>query len=396
MEHLNPKITEIMKEGLLRVVLSSVRRNVEAAYYKIDVKPILMKELRFFHACYYFDKKVTHENIPESEFVEWLTTMLGHQFKQGMLYTAENNYQILISKKGKATVIKQAATMKPAEVDFTHNRQKQYILNEGEPIDFLVHLGVMDDQGNVYKKKYDKFRQLNKYLEFVSDAVKELESSSNDVLTLIDFGCGKAYLTFALYYYLVKIRGKRVRIIGLDLKEDVIAFCNEVAMALAYDGLTFKVGDIKDYQYKGKVDMVVSLHACDTATDAAIGKAVAWDAKVIFAVPCCQHELFGQMQSDVLSPLLKHGIVKDKLATVVTDTLRAQALEVVGYDVQMLEFIDMTHTPKNILIRAYRQDGKREEDEIQMAAEDYLNLKNFWHVTPSIEKALGDRLINRL
>jgi len=230
---------------------------------------------------------------------------------------------------------------------------------------------------------YDKFRQLNKYLEFVEDSLPFL----GDDLTIIDFGCGKAYLTFALYYYLVKLKGRRVSIIGLDLKQDVITFCNETAKQLKYDGLLFKMGDIKDFEFNDAVDMVVSLHACDTATDEALGKAVGWGAKVIYAVPCCQHELFNQMKNAQMAPLLKHGIVKDKLATIVTDTLRAQALEAVGYTVQMLEFIDMTHTPKNILIRAIKAD--KTDEALFSDYKIYSDFMNVWQVKPRINTVLA-------
>ena len=391
MEQLEIKLNSIVAEGLIKAVLSSVRKNIEESYFKIEVKPIVLKETLYFHASYYYEKKVTHENIEVCDFTAWLVEKFERQFKQGMIFTKQQNYQVLVSKKGKATILKQAPTMSIAEIDYTHDRKKQYILAEGSPIDFLVHLGVMDAQGKVYKKKYDKFRQLNKYLEFVSDAMERFEGKSK--LTIIDFGCGKAYLTFALYHYLVKEKGYDVEIIGLDLKEDVIAFCNTVAETLSYKGLVFKKGDIRDFEFVGNVDMVVSLHACDTATDAAIGKAVMWDAGVIFAVPCCQHELFDMMESDVLAPLLKHGIVKDKLATIVTDTLRSTALEVIGYDVQMLEFIDMTHTPKNILIRAYKRPDL---SPVEGSASAYTKLRDFWNVSPSIEKTIGERLINRL
>lgn len=391
MEKLDFKLNDILSEGLIKGVLSSVKKTSEEAYYKIEIKPIYLKSILHYHVAYHYNKKVTHENLNETEMLAWLLSQFDKSFKQGVFFTQDHNYQVLISKKGKATVLKKAPTMTLDFTSLTHDRKKNYILEEGQPIDFLVHLGVMDDQGKVFKKKYDKFRQLNKYLEFVSDAVETFKGKEK--LTIIDFGCGKAYLTFALYHYLVKTLGHEVEIIGLDLKEDVIDFCNGVSKALNFEGLVFKKGDIKDFEFKGKVDMVVSLHACDTATDAALGKAVAWEAGVIFAVPCCQHELFNQMESDILAPLLKHGVVKDKLATIVTDSLRATALEVIGYDVQMLEFIDMTHTPKNILIRAYRRSDL---SPVEGSANAYVKLRDSLKVSPSIEKELGQGFKNRL
>lgn len=361
-------------------VFSNVMKKSEKTYTKVDVKPILIKEAKHYQLSMYYDTKVMHQNMLPEEFKAYLVKELGVYFKQAQVYATSGDYQVLYSKSGEGKVIQ-----KPASrflVDMNHNRQKQYLIPEGEPCDFMQMLGVMDEHGKVYKKMYDKFRQLNKYLEFVDDSIEEL----GEEMTIIDFGCGKAYLTFALYYYLVKIKNRRATIIGLDLKEDVITFCNQTAQKLGYEGLKFQLGDIKHFEYSGQVDMVVSLHACDTATDEAIGKSVGWGAKVIYAVPCCQHELFQQLNNEAMAPLLKHGIVKDKLTTIVTDTLRTYALEAVGYTVQMVEFIDLAHTPKNILIRAIRTDkteAQRVED-----YEKYAAFKDVWHVKPSIDRTL--------
>lgn len=368
-------------------VLSNVKKGVEKTYNKVDIKPVIIKnELLYQISCYY-DQKVKHENLTAEALKTYFANVLGPYFKQGQLYTKTADLQILFNKKGEGTILKKAPTR--FQVNLDHNRKKQYLIPEGTPCDFMIALGVMDVDGKVYKKMYDKFRQLNKYLEFVDDSLPYL----GEDLTIIDFGCGKAYLTFALYYYLVKLMDRQVKIIGLDLKEDVIDFCNATATKLGYHGLAFKMGDIKDFEFNGNVDMVVSLHACDTATDEALGKAVGWGAKVIYAVPCCQHELFNQMKNDQMAPLLKHGIVRDKLATIVTDTLRAQALEAVGYTVQMLEFIDMSHTPKNILIRAFKTDKTSEE-----LSADYLAYEGFmknWQVKPRIDVVLS-KYFNKL
>jgi SAM-dependent methyltransferase len=362
-------------------VLSNVKKGVEKTYNKVDIKPVIIKnELLYQISCYY-DQKVKHENLTTEELKAYFAKMLGSYFKQAQLYTKTADLQILFNKKGEGTILKKAPTR--FQVNLDHNRKKQYLIPEGVPCDFMVALGVMDSDGKVFKKMYDKFRQLNKYIEFVDDSLPYL----GDDLTIIDFGCGKAYLTFALYYYLVKLKGRQVKIIGLDLKEDVIKFCSETASTLDYDGLQFKMGDIKDFEFNDNVDMVVSLHACDTATDEALGKAVGWGAKVIYAVPCCQHELFNQMENHQMAPLLKHGIVRDKLATIVTDTLRAQALEAVGYTVQMLEFIDMTHTPKNILIRAIKTEKTAEARIADYNS--YKDFMNIWQVKPRIDVVLS-------
>ena len=231
----------------------------------------------------------------------------------------------------------------------------------------------------------NKFRQLNKYLEFVRDSLSELDK--DQTIRIVDFGCGKAYLTFALYYYLVKQKHLKVEIVGLDLKEDVIAFCSAVAKELHYEGLTFEKGDIEGYETTKQVDMVVSLHACDTATDAALEKAVAWGAKVIFAVPCCQHELFKQLKNQTMAPLLAHGILRDKLTALITDGLRASALETRGYEVQVMEFIDLAHTPKNVLIRGYLKPTDPEK--VRAAVNHYETLKEAWGVKPAIERIVS-------
>jgi len=374
-------IEEIIDSGeLIFAVLSNVKKGVERTYNKADIKPVVIKSELQYQVSYYYDQKVKHENLNSEEAKSLMANILGPYFKQGQLYTKTADLQILFNKKAEGTVLKKPPTR--LQVDLSHNRQKNYLIPEGVPCDFMQHLGVMDSEGKVFKKMYDKFRQLNKYLEFVDDSIEHL----GDKVTIIDFGCGKAYLTFALYYYLVKLKNKKVNIIGLDLKQDVIQFCNQTAEQLGYEGLTFKIGDIKDFEFNQNVDMVVSLHACDTATDEAIGKAVGWGAKVIYAVPCCQHELFNQLQNTTMMPLLKHGIVKDKLATIVTDTLRSGALEAAGYNVQMLEFIDMTHTPKNILIRAVKTE-KTEEQLIEDYAR-YKAFKDVWHVKPRIDVVL--------
>lgn len=371
----------VLGDELIFCVLSNVKKGAEKTFIKADVKPVVLKGELHYQVSKYDTQKVFHENLSPQGLVSYFEEVLGHYFKQAQFYTKKSDLQVLFNKRGEGTVLKKPPTR--FAVDLSHNRKKQYLIPEGEACDFMQALGVMDSEGKVYKKMYDKFRQLNKYLEFVEDVLPYL----GDEITIVDFGCGKAYLTFALYYYLVKLKNRAVKIIGLDLKQDVIQFCNQIAVQLGYDGLSFRIGDIGAFDYEERVDMVVSLHACDTATDEAIGKAVAWKAKVVYAVPCCQHELFNQLENNEMSLLLKHGVVKDKLATIVTDTLRAQALEAVGYQVQVLEFIDMTHTPKNILIRAVLSDKSEEQKSLDY--EKYQAFINAWNVRPRIDKTLA-------
>ena len=263
-----------------------------------------------------------------------------------------------------------------------HNRVKQYILKEGVPVPFLIDLGVMNEQGKIIHARYDKFRQINRFLEFIEDILPRL--SRDREITILDFGCGKSYLTFAMYYYLRELKGYDVNIIGLDLKTDVIEKCNSLAIRYGYEKLHFYHGDIADYEGVSCVDMVVTLHACDTATDYALAKAVEWGAEVILSVPCCQHEVNKQIKNEMLEPVLRYGILKERMSALITDAVRADLLESKGYDTQILEFIDMEHTPKNLLIRAVRT-GKRSD---QGKVEKMLAALN---IHPTLDRLLNEK-----
>ena len=249
-----------------------------------------------------------------------------------------------------------AAALSERLASLSHNRTKKYVLQEGVPVPFLVDLGVMTAEGKIVKSRYDKFRQINRFLEFIEDVLPNLDPNRTN--TIIDFGCGKSYLTFAMYYYLHVLKKCPIRVIGLDLKKDVIALCNRLSKKFGFENLTFLHGDIAGYEGVDQVDMVVTLHACDMATDYALAKAVKWGAKVILSVPCCQHEVNKQIQNDLLSPVLQYGLLKERMSALLTDGIRGQLLEMSGYRTQILEFIDMEHTPKNIMIRAIRQGKK--------------------------------------
>ncbi len=374
----------ILNDEIIYGVLSNLRRKDEESFNKVTIKPVLIKDEIKLQFTYEYKNKVLHKNLEASEFISEVEKLLIENFKQGIIFTKEADYQILVNKKGKANILKKKPTKE--KIDLSHNRKKSYIIEDGEPVDFLIRLGVMNENGKVVSKRYDKFRQINRFLEMVADVIPKI--NKDKTLNIIDFGCGKSYLTFALYHYLVNILNLDVNIIGLDLKEDVILFCNEVAMDLNYDRLKFIHGDIKDYEGLDNVDMVVTLHACDIATDAALVQAVNWEAKAILSVPCCQHEFYDKIHNPVLEPMLNHGIIKEKLASLVTDSLRANVLEILGYQVQLLEFINMEHTPKNILIRAIKTDNKNNKETI----DKYIKFKEFWGLKDLyIEKELGDR-----
>ena len=323
-----------------------------------------------------------HENLSADEACEKMLESMENM-KQMQLVTADAEFSVLISKKGKVTIKKKQKKAKMRPLDLNHNRKKQYILQEGVPVPFLQDLGVMTEEGKIVHARFDKFRQINRFLEFIEDILPQLDSGRE--LTILDFGCGKSYLTFAMYYYLHELKSYDIRIIGLDLKTDVIRKCNELAKKYQYDKLTFLEGNIADYTGAEEVDMVVTLHACDTATDFALAKAIGWNAKVILSVPCCQHELNRQMKNDVLSPIMNYGLLKERMAALVTDGLRAEYLKREGYDVQVLEFIDMEHTPKNILLRAVKTGRRADNEESIRACETFLR------VTPTLGRLLDEK-----
>lgn len=356
MEELKSLLKEQLTDKLIQIVLSGAKKPEEIQ--KMKIRPVLVNEQLLFQFSSFVGTKVLHENLDaeaaESRICEELTT----HFKQMQLESRDKTATALVSKKGKLT-LKQKKSNRAEEVsvDLSHNRKKKYILNEGEVVPFLVDLGVQTKDGKIVKAKYDKFRQINRFLEFLEDVVPKLPTDRT--ISIIDFGCGKSYLTFAMYYYLKVLRKYDIDVIGLDLKEDVIRHCNELKDKYGYEHLLFLQGDIKEYSEKEEVDMVVTLHACDTATDYALVKAAGWNAKVILSVPCCQHEVNKQIKNEMLAPILKYGILKERMSALITDGIRANLLEELGYDTQLLEFIDLEHTPKNILIRAVKSDKMR-------------------------------------
>ncbi len=352
-------IKTITGENLIRIVLSKPSKDSEASGVKI--RPVKVKDNILFQVTSSIGSKDSntckevHENLKPSELESYLSQAIPAKFYQGLIETDEGGYTVLANKKGTITVVKnKTVTAKKASLD--HNRTKKYIIEEGTKVPFMVDLGVMTQDGKIVRSKYDKFRQINRYLEIVEDIIPSLDTGRT--LTIIDFGCGKSYLTFALYYYLVKLKGIKADIIGLDLKSDVIAECNGLKNKYKYDSLKFIEGDIGKFEGVDKVDMVITLHACDTATDYALHKAITWDADVIMAVPCCQHELNRFKKSSVLSAVSQYGILKERMSAIFTDAMRANLLTQSGYDTQILEFIDMEHTPKNLLIRAVKKGKK--------------------------------------
>ena len=389
--------------SLVKIVFADKRKKL-LEHRKVTMRPVSIRGELMYQAEFHYDKKVTHQNIPFFEGVDFAEDLIRNDFKQVNILTEQEDIQILASKPDRPRITVRPASHKATGLE--HDAKKNYIIPDGKPCDFLIELGVMGFDGVVFHKSYAKFRQINRFLEIVDNCFDELPSEGT--IRVIDFGCGKSYLTFALYYYLVLEKGRDVEIIGLDLKEDVIRFCNKTARKLGYDGLKFLVGDIAEYDAGARgasgaaADMVVTLHACDTATDYALINAVRWGSRVILSVPCCQHELFRQIHEPVNDPMLKHGILKDKFTEILTDALRGLKLEAAGYDVDMIEFTSLEHTSKNVMIRAVRgagagasaaggsakasDAGATKGTNAAKAAKEYEALKEFYGVNPTIDE----------
>ena len=358
--------------SLTRAVLSKPRdRSLPT---KVTVDPVDLRGETAFRFTSQLPDRATHENLLGDAARDRLGVLLS-DYRQGLLQTPDADWQVLGDK-----VLRRPPTRTAAPRG--HDRRKQYLLPEGTPVPFLVELGVMTQDGAVRKSRYDKFRQVNRFLELVDDVVGSLRPEGT--LRVVDFGCGKSYLTFAIHHLLTELRGREVEIVGLDLKADVIDTCSTFAEHAGLSGLRFEQGDIASFDAGERVDLVVSLHACDTATDEALAQAVRWQADAILAVPCCQKEAYGQLESALLAPLLRHGLAKERFAALVTDTLRAQLLELQGYRAQLVELVPLEHTQKNILIRAVR--GTPAGDE---ARRSYEELRDSLGLQPSLERLLS-------
>ena len=370
------ELSKLLQENLNIEFISATLSNPKNkdGVQKVKVRPILKKDVLYFQLESFRNNQAFHENVEEKKACEILLKYMENM-RQMQMETQRAAYTILVSKKGKVTIKSKMKKGEKKQINMSHDRKKKYVLEEGVPVPFLQDLGVMTQDGKIVHAKFDKFRQINRFLEFIEDILPELDKGRE--LTILDFGCGKSYLTFAMYYYLHELKHYDVRIIGLDLKADVIAHCQQLAEDYGYEKLTFLTGDIADYDGVDHVDMVVTLHACDTATDYALDKAVRWGAKVILSVPCCQHEVNRQIENKLLQPVLKYGLIKERMSALLTDAIRANLLEEAGYQVQVLEFIDMEHTPKNILLRAVKSGRQKRAEELTKMMEEL-------HVSPTL------------
>lgn len=379
---------------IISVTLSKPVKNIEEIlgrpYQRIKIRASNNSNNTTYMAELFTQKQAFHEQKSAQELNEFIEKHGGKTFKNCVIRTESEEITILGNKKGETTrLVKKLESTAKAQ-NITWKNKKNYLIQEGNPVPFLVLLGVMTPEGKIINSKYDKFRQINRFLEFLNDILPEIMPQINDrPLRIADFGCGKSYLTFAVHYFLTEIKKINVEIIGLDLKKEVIDWCNKITKELELKGLVFAIGNIEGYSYKNAPDIMITLHACDTATDFALEYAVKNDAKAILSVPCCQHEINQQLNKNnvesVFRPVLKYGILKERFSSLVTDALRAEYLENSGYNVQLLEFIDMEHTPKNILIRAVKaRNAAKNGTNISEAEELISALK----ISPMIKKLL--------
>lgn len=376
-------IQAIIDENILKMIISNPK-NKDNEYRKIIIRRIEGKE-EVYQFEKYTQKQVFHENTNKEKCIQLCISFMN-AFKQLEAYTTFNTYQIKISKKGKMFVSKKKCDECNVKVNTSHNKEKQYLIPSGTYIAPLYDLGIFTKEGKIVHSMYDKYKQINRFIEMIDDCISEDMKSLN----IVDFGCGKSYLTFILYYYLVEIKKIDVHMVGLDLKEDVIKHCNEIAKKYHYDHLKFEVGDINGYHSDMDIDMVITLHACDTATDYALYNAICWNAKMIFSVPCCQHELNAQLKSEHLPLLTRYGLLKERFAAMLTDEIRANLLRSESYKVQVMEFIDIAHSPKNVLLRCVKSNNINEKTK-RKALEEVEDVMKEFHVQPTLYKLLKDR-----
>ena len=380
-------IKNIQEDKLIKIVFSDRK---SGDFNKVIIKPIILKSAKNIQIESFKDNKAFHKNIDLNNLQELEDNLKEYidNFKQILLQIEGSDISFIRKKENFSRKEKDSNLIKTSN---EHNKKKQYILNEGDKIDFLIELGLMSVEGKILKSSFNKFKQINKYLEFIDDVIEELKAKKliTNHINVLDFGCGKSYLTFALYYYLKNYRKDLTfSIAGLDLKKDVIEFCNKLAKKLNYENLEFLNGNIKDYDKSKEVDLVFSLHACNNATDYSLEKALSLDAKAILAVPCCHHEFFEKIQKNknsefynTLKIMADNGVVLDKFATLATDTFRSLSLELCGYKTKMIEFIDMEHTPKNILIKAIKSKSSNLKEKLV----EYNKLKEFLGIKPLLE-----------
>lgn len=381
MSELQEYLNIIFSEEPIKTIISKPAKKSQP--YK---KVIIEKKSDYYQVSKYTEKQVFHENLSTDKAIEFCVNALDADYKQLNSFSSTHEHMLMFSKKGKVAYKKKQLSTACVHTSSQHNRQKNYIIQEGSDVPPLIDMGVFTKEGKVVSSMYDKFKQINRFIEIIDNAVKDLKK---ETVNIIDFGCGKSYLTFVVYYYFAILKNKKVNIVGLDLKEDVIKKCNASAQKYGYDGLKFQLGDINGYKCDFDVDMVITLHACDTATDYALFNAICWNAKMIFSVPCCQHELNSQIKTDNLSLYTNYGIIQERFSALTTDAIRGNLLEYCGYKTQLLEFVDFAHTPKNILIRAVKKDSTTAKAKNKALSQVEAVMQEF-NLSPTLYNLLKD------
>lgn len=379
MSELKEFLNKIFADSPIKTVISKpAKKSIE--YKKI----VIENKEKYYQVAKYTEKQVFHENLNTNEAIDFCLTALEADYKQLNSWTKTHEHMLMLSKKGKPSYKKKQLSSACTHISTQHNRQKNYIIQEGSDVPPLIDMGVFTKEGKVVHSMYDKFKQINRFIEIIDDAVKDL---NKETINIIDFGCGKSYLTFVVYYYFTVLKNKRVNIVGLDLKEDVIKKCNASAEKYGYNGLKFQLGDINGYKCDFDVDIVITLHACDTATDYALFNAISWNSKMIFSVPCCQHELNAQIKTDNFSLYTNYGIIQERFSALTTDAIRGNLLECCGYKTQLLEFVDFAHTPKNILIRAVKKESTTAKTKAKAVAQVEKVMQEF-NLSPTLYNLL--------
>ena len=382
MSELKDFLDNIFASSPIKTVISKPAKK-SATYKKI----IIENKEKYYQVAKYTEKQVFHENLNTDEVISFCENILQDDYRQLNSFSNTHEHMLMLSKKGKPSYKKKQLSTACTHTTSQHNRQKNYIIQEGSDVPPLIDMGVFTKEGKVVRTMYDKFKQINRFIEIIDDAVKDLKK---ETINIIDFGCGKSYLTFVVYYYFTVLKNKNVNIVGLDLKEDVIKKCNASAEKYGYDGLKFELGDINGYKCDFDVDIVITLHACDTATDFALFNAISWNAKMIFSVPCCQHELNSQIKTDNLSLFTNYGIIQERFSALTTDAIRGNLLECCGYKTQLLEFVDFTHTPKNILIRAVKKESTTNKAKAKAVAQVEAVMQEF-NLSPTLYNLLKNK-----
>ncbi len=357
--HLFQVIESAVRSGdLQRVVLSRPTQRSDTTASRVDIRPVTLREQQSYQWSRQLGSQVFHQNCDPPATLTALRESIGTAYRHIHLTVRGQQWAARFSRRGRCRLIQEDHLKKTFATDMNveHNRRHSYLIPDGQAVPFLVETGIMTPAGKVRSKHFHKFRQVNRYIEFIADVIDRLPQ--DDLIHIVDFGCGKSYLTFATHYYFTYVEQRRVSITGLDRRRDVVESCDRIVQTLGLSGIRFEQGDIATFSPQEHVHLAVSLHACDIATDDSLAQAVKWGTDVILAVPCCQHELNATVQTGQIPLLSRHGIMQERFCSLATDAIRAALLEEVGYQTQVLEFVGMQHTARNLLIRAVRRPSR--------------------------------------